>query len=301
MIRRPIRLKNTYDIKKDNLRKKSPSDLQKILPSDLLKYVIIPYLDECDLKIILEFHSVDQIREAEDLCINIHAYEEYALRWASENGYLEVVKVLLEKEANVHANNDDAILVASYMGHIEIVKILLANGANIDAIDEDGDSVLILACENGNLNIVELLFTKGVDIHANNDEPFMLASRRGQLEVVKFLLANGANIHSEEDDAIIYASMNGYLEVVKFLLANGADVEAERFYGIDKDDFHCYDFEDTAYDLALKNGRDDVVEVLKLHIVQINMHKEKHMELLRDGDGDGIENQDHELIISRQN
>ena len=29
---------------------------------------------------------------------------DYALRWASENGHLEVVKYLVENKANIHAD-----------------------------------------------------------------------------------------------------------------------------------------------------------------------------------------------------
>ena len=29
--------------------------------------------------------------------------DDYALRWASENGHLEVVKYLVENKANIHA------------------------------------------------------------------------------------------------------------------------------------------------------------------------------------------------------
>ena len=56
--------------------------------------------------------------------IDIHADDEYALRWASENGHLEVVKLLLENGANVHAYNDYALRLASEYGHLDVVKYL---------------------------------------------------------------------------------------------------------------------------------------------------------------------------------
>uniref|UniRef100_A0A6G6AE34 Ankyrin repeat-containing protein n=1 Tax=Borely moumouvirus TaxID=2712067 RepID=A0A6G6AE34_9VIRU len=74
--------------------------------------------------------------------INIHADYDYPLRWASENGHLEVVKYLIEKGADIHADNDYAIRWASQYGHLEVVKYLIKKGANIHA---DNDYSLILA------------------------------------------------------------------------------------------------------------------------------------------------------------
>ena len=51
----------------------------------------------------------------------------YALRYASEHGHTEVVKVLLKNGADVHARDDYAIRWALENGHIEVVKILLKN------------------------------------------------------------------------------------------------------------------------------------------------------------------------------
>ena len=55
---------------------------------------------------------------------NIHAGNDYALRWASDNGHPETVKLLLEAGADVHADNDCALRWASEEGHTEIVKLL---------------------------------------------------------------------------------------------------------------------------------------------------------------------------------
>ena len=55
---------------------------------------------------------------------NIHASNDYVLRWASENGHLEVVKLLLANDADVHANDDYALRWASENGHLEVVKYL---------------------------------------------------------------------------------------------------------------------------------------------------------------------------------
>jgi ankyrin repeat protein len=54
----------------------------------------------------------------------VHADNNWALRWASRNGHLEMVKVLLDAGADVHAKDDQAAYWASYNGHIEVFKLL---------------------------------------------------------------------------------------------------------------------------------------------------------------------------------
>src|SRR5208337_3640078 len=47
------------------------------------------------------------------------------LNWASENGYLEVVKYLIFLGADFRAKNDHAVILASSNGHLEVVKYLI--------------------------------------------------------------------------------------------------------------------------------------------------------------------------------
>jgi len=85
---------------------------------------------------------------------DVHADNDCALRWASENGHLNLVKVLLENGADVHAKDDCALMRASNNGHLDVVKVLLKNGADVHA---DNDCALRWASENGHLNLVDLL------------------------------------------------------------------------------------------------------------------------------------------------
>jgi len=68
---------------------------------------------------------------------DIHAYDDYALKWSARNGHLDVVKYLLEKGANIHADNDSVLIDSAYYGRLDVVKYLLEKGANIDVIDID--------------------------------------------------------------------------------------------------------------------------------------------------------------------
>ena len=118
------------------------------------------------------------------------------------------------------AQYDLALRLASYNGHVEVVKLLLAAGADVHA---DNDHVLRWASDNGRVEVVKLLLAVGADVHAEDDFALRRASRYGHVEVVKLLLAAGADVHAKDDYALRWASKYGQVEVVKLLLAAGAD------------------------------------------------------------------------------
>ena len=57
--------------------------------------------------------------------IDPSADDNYAIRFASSNGHLEVVKILLaDPRVDPSADDNFAIRYASYRGHLEVVKLL---------------------------------------------------------------------------------------------------------------------------------------------------------------------------------
>ena len=76
------------------------------------------------------------------------------LIWASGNGHIEVVRELIRAGANVHARDDYALRYASKYGHIEVVRELLRAGADVHACD---DYALRWASYHGHIEVVQLL------------------------------------------------------------------------------------------------------------------------------------------------
>ena len=48
--------------------------------------------------------------------------------FASEEGYLETVKILVKRGVDVHAGGDEALVGASRGGHLEVVQFLIEAG-----------------------------------------------------------------------------------------------------------------------------------------------------------------------------
>ena len=127
---------------------------------------------------------------------------------------LSVFKTLVDEGADVHAGDDYALRWASARGHLDTVKFLVEQGANVHA---DNDFALRWASGNGHLDIVKFLVEQGADVHAGDDHALKWASGNGHLDTVKFLVEQGADVHADNDFALRWASRNGHLDVVGFL------------------------------------------------------------------------------------
>jgi hypothetical protein len=110
--------------------------------------------------------------------------DNWAIRWASEHGRVEIVRILLaDKRVNPAADNNLAIKAAE---HVEIVRMLLAD--------------------------------KRVNPAADNNRAIREASRCGHVDVVSLLLADKrVNPADCNNYAIKWAHFNNYYEVVQLL------------------------------------------------------------------------------------
>jgi ankyrin repeat protein len=123
-----------------------------------------------------------------------------------------------------------------------------------------GKSPLWVACDRGDLKIVNALIAAGAHANtanADGETALWVASLEGHLNVVKALVTAGANVNALDSHNIgplLCASSNGHLEIVKILLKEGADVNAADAFG------------QTPLSLATRYHHTDVVRVLDLHI-----------------------------------
>ena len=126
-------------------------------------------------------------------------------------GQLEVVRYLSE---HYNVNNNNSVVIASSNGYIEIVKYLVENGADIHIFN---NFALIQSSRYGYIEIVKYLVENGADIYAANNFALRLASKEGHIEVVKYLVENGANIYAENQGALRWAQNQGHTEIVNYL------------------------------------------------------------------------------------
>jgi hypothetical protein len=124
------------------------------------------------------------------------------------------------------------ILKVAAKGHTDVIRLLLGNGANINQEGEYGQKALIVASqnENGKEIAVRMLIEAGACVN-NFDEddqtPIIVASEEGHKGIVKMLIQAGADVNLGCGPAVYYTSLYEHEDVVQTLIFAGADVNLE--------------------------------------------------------------------------
>ena len=146
---------------------------------------------------------------------------------ACENGHLDVVNILIEKNASVNTPSDDGatpLSYACYFGHLKVVEMLLENKAVVDTPDNKECTPLYWAASEGYADIVNILIEQNASVNTPSDvgtTPLSIACYFVHLKVVEMLIENKAVVNTPDNDGItpLFAAFNqGHAEVVNTLL-----------------------------------------------------------------------------------
>jgi len=100
--------------------------------------------------------------------VNLTSSKGTALCVAAEKGYLELVKMLLDRDADVNAirliDNTTPLCLAANNGHSAVVSTLLQNGANFGHEVEPGYTAIAYAYQNSHTAIVKILREAGANV-----------------------------------------------------------------------------------------------------------------------------------------
>jgi len=124
---------------------------------------------------------------------------------AAKSGLIEEVKSLLRDHPDLDVNwenhevHSTALHVASNDGHVEVVKLLLAHPViNVNLRDKFGRTAFLLGCFSGEVSVVQLLLRDprvDVALADHNDRtPLWWAAGNGYHDLAEWLLASGRDL-----------------------------------------------------------------------------------------------------------
>ncbi|XP_028131929.1 uncharacterized protein LOC114327487 [Diabrotica virgifera virgifera] len=202
---------------------------------------------------------------------------------AVEAGRLNVAKLLLDRGASVNAKDkndrtpldlatkgdmikllkraqmDQGLSINAREGTFDKVEDLIAQGANLEAKDNNDNTPLHNACNNGHFNVAKYLIEKGASLKAKNKDgkiPLELAEQKGYTDIVEILkqtqlnldrelliavekedlgkvkdnIRRGANVNAQSRlgwASVFWAIQKNNSNIVKLLVNNGADINAK--------------------------------------------------------------------------
>ena len=139
----------------------------------------IEYFDEDELHYLINNHFLSS-----DVL-------DSALVHCAREGYLNLVKIFVEKGADINANFGQPLSECSFAEHIEIVEYLLRMGADVHA---NFDNAIVSSCLNIRTNITKLLLDYGADVQAENNTPIIWAIQNQNFQLVQLLVEYGADV-----------------------------------------------------------------------------------------------------------
>ena len=151
-----------------------------------------------------------------------------------EGGNLKVCQELIKQGEDINCRDHrgmTALMIAAENGRVQIVQLLVKEGANLDFTSEQlrsGYSALMIAVVEGHQEIVKLLIDAGADLNLTDivgRTASMLAVKTGQKERLSMLMEAGAEIRGSRNPLFI-AARRGHKEITKMLVNAGADVTA---------------------------------------------------------------------------
>lgn len=145
------------------------------------------------------------------------------------------------------------IFDAACNGKLKIVKKLIREGVDVNSRNENGNTILILACMYNHYNTAKFLVNSGANVNLKGNNEYTALILSDQIRLFELLLDAGADINAQDyvgNTALIRFSRIGPNEYVQYLLSRGADPDIQNNIGY------------TAFMFATVLGFSDIVETL---------------------------------------
>ncbi|XP_067660111.1 putative ankyrin repeat protein RF_0381 [Haliotis asinina] len=158
--------------------------------------------------------------------------KETILHVACQGGNVEIVKVIITSNA-VYINSREKggsipVMSAARAGHKAVFDILVEAGADLSLVNNNKETILHVACQGGNVEIVKVIITSNA-VYINSREkggsiPVMSAARAGHKAVFDILVEAGADLSqvtNKEETIFHMACVGGNVEIIKCLMTHG--------------------------------------------------------------------------------
>jgi uncharacterized protein len=167
---------------------------------------------------LLIFSQISLAGPWEDLLNSIKRDDSSAVTTALLRGTDPNIEVLDQGSMLIIAAREKSTNVAS--------SLLKLAQVDVNKETKNGETALMLAAFNGDLDLVKALVKRGAQINKPMWTPLHYAAANGQLSVVEYLVENHAYIDAESPNnttPLMMAARHKHITVMRWLTENGAD------------------------------------------------------------------------------
>ncbi|XP_046464606.1 E3 ubiquitin-protein ligase MIB1-like [Daphnia pulex] len=231
--------------------------------------------------------KVEEILKRVDADVNGVFAGHTALQAASQNGHLEVIKVLLRYKADVEIEDKDgdrAVHHAAFGDEPSVMEVLAQSGADLNARNKRRQTALHIAVNKGHVGVVKTLLELGCHPSlqdSEGDTPLHDAISKKRDDMLTLLIDHNADItltNNNGFNALHHAALRGNPSAMRVLLS-----KLPRPWIVDekKDDGY------TALHLAALNNHVEVAELLvragraQLDLQNVNLQTALHLAVER--------------------
>lgn len=160
-----------------------------------------------------------------------------ALMYAAIYGNIRTASVLLNKGRAMIESRDalkrTPLMLASQNGRVNVAELLLSHGAQLEATYQGGSTSLMLAAAEGHTPMVQCLVEHKANLEAKNTmgmTALALTAMRDIADVTRCLVEAQANTETRDTNGLtplMIASLRGQTNVINVLINGGCDIEAQ--------------------------------------------------------------------------
>lgn len=128
-------------------------------------------------------------------------------------------------------NGDTAFNKACEQGHLEVAQILLDKGYDINTRNKNGRSALIVSVMTNRMKVTEFLLEHGANLNIQDQwgysALFFACKSKGQMKQIQYLLEKGASITKKDknqDSVLHHACRDGNYEIMSYLISVNSDL-----------------------------------------------------------------------------
>ena len=178
----------------------------------------------------------------------------------------EVEKMLRQLELDLNwaspASGVTAAFISAQNGHGQCLSLLALHKADLTKVSKQGWAPIHMACQNGRLNCIDILFDHGIDANVRTadeygDTPAILSSSNGHVKALALVLNRGADPNLANNygvTAVHKACQLGHLKCIFLLVSRGADLNKKNVNGETPLDIARMFKQRECVDLLLANG-----------------------------------------------